>query len=186
MDARRLAFLRGACLATLLVALLGGCAAPQAEEPLLRLPPAALGRELNQQQQITVSVEGRAPQRLEVLLEADAQAVRLALMSLGRTAARLEWDGRALRQDSAAWWPAAVAGERVLSELQLALWPAPALQAALPAGWTLEEAAGQRRLSWQGEPVIAIRYEAPQRTELTHLRAGYRLLIEARDLKEEP
>lgn len=177
---------RDATLAAVVLALLTGCAAPRVEVPLLQLPPAALGRELNQQQQITVAVEGRAPQRLEVLLEADAQTVRLALMSLGHTAARLEWDGRALRQESATWWPAAIPSERVLSELQLVLWPVAALQAALPAGWTLEEGAQQRRLRWQGKPVIDIRYETPQRIELAHLRAGYRLLIEARDLKDEP
>ncbi|MDZ5459465.1 DUF3261 domain-containing protein [Azohydromonas lata] len=174
-----------AAAAVLAAAVLGGCATAPDTEPLLRLPPAALGGSLNQQQQITVEVEGREPQRMEVLLEADAQAVRVALLALGRTVARLDWDGRELRQERAAWWPAQVAGERVLSELQLALWPVPALRAALPPGWTLqEEAPGLRRLCRSGEPVIEVRRQDAHRLALVHLRAGYRLLIESQDLQE--
>ncbi|MBK1612135.1 hypothetical protein CKO44_01455 [Rubrivivax gelatinosus] len=177
----------GAIVAT--AAVLAGCAtapapAPLPEAPLLRLAPAALGRSLNQQQQISVSAPGRAPQRAELLLEVDAQAVRLAVFGLGQTAARLEWDGRQLRQQRAPWWPAAVSGERILSELQLALWPADAVRAALPAGWTLQVGADGRRLLWADRPVMTIRHEAPGRTELVNERDGYRLLIEAQDLEE--
>jgi hypothetical protein len=171
--------------------LLAGCAGtlPQAapdSTPLLRLPPAALGRSLALQQRLDVFVHGRAPQQVEVLLEADAQAVRLALVSLGQTAATLQWDGQQLQETRAPWWPAAVRGERILSDLQLVLWPAEAVRAALPTGWTLEASTEQRVLRLNGDAVATVRYAGAQHAELVNLRDGYRLAIESRSLGGAP
>lgn len=166
---------------------MAGCAAPPlvgtdpGARPLLRLPPAALGRSLALQQLLLVHAGGQS-RRIEVLLEADAQSVRLALMNLGQTLARLQWDGHELVQTSAPGWPRAVSGERVLSDLQLALWPAEAIAAALPADWTLEQRDG-RRLLRRGDQIAAtVDYPAPSRIELVDRQHGYRLEIESRTL----
>ena len=76
-----------ACLAACLLAAFLACAARPAA-PQLRLSPTSLGASLALQQQLTATV-GSQTHRLEVLLEADSQAVRLAILSLGQTAARL-------------------------------------------------------------------------------------------------
>jgi hypothetical protein len=167
------------------VAALVACAAPARQEqasPQLRLSPASLGATLALQQLLTVTARGQT-QRLEVLLEADPQAVRLAVVSMGQTAARLEWDGVKLTQSRAKWWPEAVTAERILDDLQLMLWPAPAVSAALPAGWRLAASADQRVLSRDGQVVATVRYEGPGVSELVHLAEGYRLRVESRALE---
>jgi hypothetical protein len=175
---------RLAVAALILMALAACAVAPPAASasPRLRLSPASLGATLALQQQLTVKV-GAQTHRLEVLLEADAQTVRVAVLSLGQTAARLEWDGTRIVQSRAAWWPDAVSAERILDDLQLMLWPAPAVSAALPAGWTLASSAGLRVLSKEGVPVVRVRYEGPHLAELTHLLAGYSVHVQSRVLE---
>ncbi|ODT37248.1 MAG: hypothetical protein ABS55_03775 [Lautropia sp. SCN 70-15] len=176
--------------ALLIAALVAGCAMqprpPSPQAPLLKLPPAALGYSLSQHQQLTVEAPGRQPQRAEVLLEVDAEVVRLALLSMGRTTARLEWDGHRLHQQRAPWWPVEMSGERVLSELQLSLWPVEAIRTALPEGWSLLESGNQRSLWWHGQAVILVRRDTRGGIEFAHLVAGYRLLIEVLDLEAAP
>lgn len=173
------------------LAIMAGCAAttpsrPATDDtPLLRLPPAALSRRLALQQQLLVQAGGRQ-QRIEVLLESDEHAVRLVLLNLGQTAARLDWDGHELVQTRAPWWPQAVGGEQVLSNLQLALWPADAINAALPAGWSLEPRDGQRHLRRGSEIVATVSYPTPTRIELVHRLQGYRIDIESQPLEGAP
>lgn len=162
------------------VLLLAGCAAkPQGapDELTLRLPPASLGRELALQQRMTVVAMGRS-QQMDVAIEVDAEAVRLAVLVLGQTVARLEWDGRELTESRASGWPAAVTGARVLSDLQLVHWPVEAIRAALPAGWSLQADGAGRVLLFRDAPVIRVRYPAPASAELDNVAAGYRLLLE--------
>ena len=98
--------------AAALAAALAGCAAPlpappAGSAPPLRLSPASLGRSLALQQHLTVRAAGRE-QQMDALLEADPARVKLALVALGQVAARIEWDGQALDEWHAPWWPAAV------------------------------------------------------------------------------
>ena len=168
-----------------LAAVLVACAAPPTsppvanrQTPLLRLSPATLGRSLALQQQLAVTAAGQT-QRVEVLLEADPDVVRLAVLNLGQTVARLEWDGQRLQETRSAWWPAAVRGEFILSDVQLVWWPADAVRAALPPGWTLRETPDRRELAEGGELAVVVRYLSPAQVELDHLRAGYHLRIES-------
>ena len=176
---------RAAVLA--LVLALAGCAAPPARPPadesgadaapVLRLPPASLGRALAAQQQLAVTVKGKT-NRIDVLLEADAKAVRLALVSMGQTAARLEWDGQRLTETRSPWLPAVVSSERILSDLQLALWPEMAVRAALPAGWFLDVTASGRVLRQNTAIVATVAFPSPSRIELDQRRDGYHLVID--------
>lgn len=171
---------------------LAGCAsAPRAVEPpartlsaeavpLLRLPPASLGRTLQLQQQITVqypSPQGEQTRDIVALLEADAQHTRLAAVAGGQVLARLDWDGRDLRVTRAPWAPQELLPERILSDLQLSLWPVPAIQAALPAGWRMDASPGLRQLRAGDEVVAEIRYPDARTTLFVQHRDGYRLTI---------
>jgi len=176
MNARRALILAGA-------GLLAGCVAPRGprlppEPYALRLSPASLGRELALQQRMTLSVYGFS-QQMDLALEADAQAVRLAILAFGQTLARLEWDGRELMESRAPGWPTAVTGARVLADVQLVHWPADAIRAALPPGWTLEASEDSRLLRVGSTPVARVRYPAPGQAELDNVAGHYRLRLES-------
>lgn len=149
----------------------------RAELPL-RLSPASLGRELALQERMTVTAWGRT-QQLDVALEADAGAVRLAVLAFGQTVARLDWDGRELTEQRARGWPAAVTGAAVLRDLQLVHWPLQAIQPALPAGWSVDSEGTDRVLRLAGRTMIRVRYPAAGTAELHNLAAGYFLRLEA-------
>ena len=171
---------------TALASALGACTtapvpAPPHETPQLRLAPALLGHPLNLQQHLTLQAPGRE-QQLDVLLEADAQHVQLGVVAMGQVAARLDWDGVTLTESAAPWWPQAVSGARILSDLQLTLWPVAAIQAALPAGWRLVEAGDVRTLSEGADVVAVITRSGPQVVELDQRREHFKLKIESRDL----
>lgn len=173
----------------LLVAGMVGCAAPpeapSSPRPLLRLPPAALGGNLALQQQLLVHAGGQS-RRIDVMLEADDQSVRLVLVNLGQTMARLDWDGRELQQTSVPGWPRAVSGERVLSDLQLALWPAQAISAALPPGWTLDLHDGRRILRRGDQIATTVDYPSSAHIDLVDRQQGYRIEIDSRTLGTAP
>jgi hypothetical protein len=169
---------------------LAGCAtAPSAAvagaraAPQLRLAPALLGRPLNVQQHLTLQAPGH-DQQLDVLLEVDEHHVQLGVLAMGQVAARLDWDGVTLTEDKAAWWPQAVSGSRILSDLQLTLWPVAAIQAVLPAGWRLVESGNQRTLTDDGAVVTVVTRTAPQVVELDQRREHFKLKIESRELGE--
>ena len=171
-------------IAAAALATLGACASapPRAapgEAPQLRLAPALLGHPLSLQQHLTLQAPGRE-QQLDVLLEADAQHVQLGVVAMGQVAARLDWDGTTLTEERASWWPQAVSGARILSDLQLTLWPVAAIQAALPAGWVLAESGNVRTLSQDGEVVTVITHTAPAVVELDQRREHFKLKIESR------
>jgi hypothetical protein len=182
-----------ACAVTLALAGLAGCAstgaggsapaaAARAEVPQLRLAPAALGRSLALQQRIAVQAPGHA-QQLDVLLEADPTHVSLAVLAMGQVAARLDWDGVRLEESRVPWWPPQVAGSRILSDLQLTLWPADAIRAALPAGWALDEEGAVRTLRQGVEPVTTITRRGADTVEITQRRTPYTLTITSRPVE---
>ena len=163
---------------------LGACASapPRAQAhdvPQLRLAPALLGHPLNLQQHLTLQAPGH-DQQLDVLLEADERHVQMGVVALGQVAARLDWDGTTLAESRAPWWPEAVSGSRILSDLQLTLWPVAAIQAALPAGWTLAESGDVRTLSEDGDVVTVITRTGPSVVELDQRREHFKLKIESR------
>ena len=186
--------------ALVLAGALTSCAtapAPSRASPQLRLAPASLGLTLALQQHLTLQAPGH-DQQLDVLLEADARHVRVAVVAMGQVAARLDWDGRTLAEDKAPWWPPEVSGSRILSDLQLTLWPVAAIQAALPAGWAIAEDGDVRTLTQDGEVVTVVtrlcapappscaQSQDPRRgstlIELDQRREHFKLKIESRDL----
>ncbi len=161
---------------------LAGCATPTPSDdgvPLLRLAPGSLGRPLALQQHLTLHAPGRT-QEMDVLLEADAAHVQLALVAMGQVAARIEWDGRELTESRAPWWPASVSSARILNEMQLSLWPLAAVQAALPAGWHASDDGVTRTLSENDTPVLVVNRVGDDTLELEQRREHYALTIVSR------
>ncbi len=174
------------------LAVLAGCAQPpaavpvapvvagaqSAAMPLLQLAPAALGRTLALQQQLSVRGPDGTERHLQALLEADASEVRIALTSMGQVLARMRWDGAQLDVQRSRHWPQQVEPERILSDLQLVLWPAEVIAQALPPSWQLlAQPDGSRRLL-QGETArVEVRVVTPDLTEIDYLQEGWRLRI---------
>lgn len=174
------------------LAVLAGCAQPPAAVPvppvaagaqsavmpLLQLAPAALGRTLALQQQLSVRGPDGTERHLQALLEADASEVRIALTSMGQVLARMRWDGAQLDVQRSRHWPRQVEPERILSDLQLVLWPAEVIAQVLPPSWQLlAQPDGSRRLL-QGETArVEVRVVTPDLTEIDYLQEGWRLRI---------
>jgi hypothetical protein len=160
---------------------LSGCASTPAqprEEPFsLRLSPASLGGDLALQQRVTVTAMGRS-QQMDVAVEADAESVRFAVLDLGQTVARLEWDGHAMKETRPAGWPAVVTGQRVLGDLQMVYWPADAIRSALPEGWSLQADEQGRTVRSLKDIVMRVRYPSPGTAELENIPGGYSLRMD--------
>jgi hypothetical protein len=105
-------------------------------------------------------------------------------MALGQRVLTLRWDGRELAVQRHPMLPAAVDPARVLRDIALVFAPLPALRAALPDGWTLDEANGQRTLRQAGAPRLTVRYlDGRARVEIDNHAERYRLRIESRPLE---
>lgn len=172
-------------MAVLLCMLLAACASrmprPLVELPPLRLPPASLPAPLALQQQLHFRF-GSHERDLDALLEADAQQVQLAVQAMGQTGVRLQWDGQHLTQQRAPWLPPQVRAERVLDDLQFALWPPAAIAAALPPGWQVADDGQQRTLSRDGTVWLLLQRRADGSVELDNRAEGYALRIESIDM----
>ena len=155
-----------------------GSAVSTVEVPLLRLSPAALPTPMALQQRLTFS-HGQRTQTVAALVESDASATRVVVHAQGQVALRLDWDGKDLQQQRASWLPAALDGERVLNDLQLAYWPLAAIRAALPDSWSASEHEGERSLDKGGVRIVSIRHVSPNLVELQQHSLGYSLRIES-------
>lgn len=146
--------------------------------PALRLPPSALSQPLSLQQRLTF-VHGDRRDTIDAMVESDASGTRLVIHAQGQVALRLDWDGKTLQQRRAPWLPAALDGERVLTDLQLVYWPVAAISAALPPGWTLAEEGGRRLLRKDATVVATVDFPQPLHARLEQLALGYVLDIES-------
>lgn len=169
-------------LVALLLPVLAACAhapaRPAVELPPLRLQPAALGHALSAQQRLHFSF-GAHERDLDALLEADAVQVRLLVQAMGQVGVRLFWDGVELKQQRAPWLPPQVRAERVLDDLQFALWPAAAIRSALPPEWSLRETGQVRELVRDGHVWLSVSEDDNGLVHLDNRADGYRLEIES-------
>nr|WP_254068002.1 DUF3261 domain-containing protein [Acidovorax sp. SRB_14] len=156
-----------------------GVAGQSESAPLLALSPAALGCAVSVQQRLTVLPPNQAPQELEALLEVDAQVVRLAIFHMGQRMGTLLWNGQKFDQQLSRWWPAQLAPQQVLSDLQLALWPANAVQQAVQSPWRVAVDASSRQLVRGDHVQKLVRYVGPKTLEIVYPQASWSLRIES-------
>jgi hypothetical protein len=164
---------------------LAGCESQKSQPPArlgLRLSPASLGTSISLQQRLAVEREGRVDY-LEGALEIDERHLSMIGLALGQRVMSLEYDGRELKSWRHALLPSQVRAEDVLEDIQLTYWPADAIRAALPAGWSVKDE-GMRRTLWSNNTkVMEIDYSAEPRWNgkvlLTNLRYEYQLTIQS-------
>jgi len=176
-------FLVGVLAMLLLVACATRMPRPLVELPALRLAPASLPAPLALQQKLQFRF-GTHERELDALLEADPTQVQLLVQAMGQTGVRLQWDGTSLQQQRAPWLPPQVRAERVLDDLQFALWPADAIAAALPSGWSVQDDATGRRLVHDGREWLVLRRLGEGRVELENRAEGYSLRIDSIDMAD--
>jgi len=166
-----------------LAAFLSGCQTPPLSPasmpvmPMLRLPPATLGRTLAVQQQVQSRLRGGGEHSAEVLLEVDSKRLQMALLTMGQIIVRLNWDGQRLIEERSAWAPAALSVDRILSDLQFALWPLTAVQEALSLPWAAEGTSTERLLRYGIRPVMYLRTLSAEIIEIDNVLQGYTLTI---------
>lgn len=169
----------------LIAALVSGCATPPPRStlPLLRLPPAALGEArfaLSQRLSVTrLDRPDAPPQRVEVQLQLDASALLLAGFAFGQRVLLMQWDGKDLNVQRHPMLPAEVDTDRMLRDLCLSFWPAEAVRAALPQGWSWEASATGQALRQDGQARLVVSRPGANIVEIVNLAEGYRLLIES-------
>jgi len=148
---------RGLPLLLLAGALLAGCATHpvriDAKVPLA--PPAALSP--RSASQVIHAVYGARAMTLRTALQLDAAGLKVVgLTATGQRLFTVSWDGSAVSAEKSAFVPANVDPERVLADVELALWPLTAVQSAFgKAGLDVTEPfPGVRRLR-RGDALIA-------------------------------
>lgn len=163
--------------------LLAGCAslgAPDAaRSPPLAMAPAALRCEVAVQQRLTVERPGRPAQQLDALLEVDAEAVRLAFFVVGQGVGSMVWDGWRWDKQLSSHWPAQLAPEQVLSDLQLAFWPERAVQGAVQAPWSVEASPTGRRLLREGRELVRVQFVGNSAVDIIYPQGPLTLRIES-------
>ena len=154
------------------------------DPPLLALSPASLAAELHLVQRVTVE-RGDRSWVFDALVEADRSEVLIAALVMSQAVARLKWDGQRLEEEHSAQTPDAIQPARILSDVQLAFWPASAVRDGLPPHFDLDEGPLTRSVTRDGKPFAMLRYvgtpPAWSRVELTHFVYGYRLIIESKE-----
>lgn len=170
----------------LIVTLLAACASqPPALSglPRLRLHPATLGGArfaLNQRLSVTRLNQPEAPpQRVEVQLQLDASGLLLAGFAFGQRVLLMQWDGKELYVQRHIALPAEVDTDRMLRDLCLTFWPAEAVRAALPEGWTWVQTAADQELQQGGQARLVLLRPSANIVEIVNAAEGYRLLIES-------
>jgi hypothetical protein len=163
---------------------------PPTALPALQLPPGAFGMPLQLAQRLTVVDAPEEPdgafteRQLDTQLQLDAHQLQLAGLALGQRVLMMRWDGHDLQVQRHPMLPAAVDPARVLRDIALVFAPLAALQAALPAGWTLDEAGGERTLRQAGAVRLVVRYvDGRAQVEIDNRAEHYRLRIESRPLE---
>lgn len=120
-----------------------------------------------------------------VLSVRDGVATVVGLTALGVRAFTLKYDGTNVQVENDLPVPPQLTPERLLADIQLVFWPAPALKSALSKqGWELTEPYEHtRRLKRGGKLIAEVHYDAAEpwsgRSWLVNLEHGYTLGIDS-------
>jgi len=140
-------------------ALLSGCALlPGPGEPFAPLAPSTFGGTARAEQILHVR-HGESGHTLQCYLEVTPEKLTLVgATAMGQRVLTVHQDAHGVRAESALPGQG-IAPEQVLADLQLALWPLPALQAGLGPGWRVSEPRpGTRVVLHDGETYAEIHY----------------------------
>jgi hypothetical protein len=140
----------------LLAALLAGCATHVQHAAKIPLAaPAAVGA--RSASQVIHAVYGARSMTLSTAIQLDAAGLKVVgVTATGQRLFTVSWNGAVVSAQKSAFVPDHVDPERVLADVQLALWPLPAVRESFgKAGFEVTEPlAGVRRLR-RGDTLIA-------------------------------
>lgn len=146
--------------------------------PLLALSPGSLGLAMSEQQLVVITAPDGSQRSMQALLEVDAQQVRLALLHMGQRLASLVWDGNTLDVQRSRYLPEQVSPQRVLSDMQLALWPQSVIAQALPQDWQLDvRSTGERQLRYRDRLVVKVHTLHQREIEIAYVQQGWNMRI---------
>jgi len=186
------------CAIVAMALLLAACASTQEEEPAKEMPriglplvaPSTLGA-TRAVQQVLHAKYGEQEATLSAVLQVTPTLLKvIALNGVGLRVFSLTYDGTRLRGEAIAGLPQQIEPERVLADLQLALWPLHALRlAAMGTQWSVDEDAVTRTLKHNDKLVAEVHYETrtPWKGKLhlvNHL-FGYSLDVDTKPLEEQ-
>jgi hypothetical protein len=148
------------------------------------LPPASLGAPHDAEQILRGSFGSREAVLRCVVHATGERILVIGLTATGLRAFSVSWDGNTWTTQAAPMVPSSLRPEALIADLQLALWPLPALQETYAAaGWQLSEPGGGiRRLRQDGRLVAEVHYSGadPWRSRywISNFRYSYSLEIE--------
>jgi acetyl-CoA acetyltransferase len=140
----------------LCLVLLAGCATHVQHAAKVPLASPA-GLSARSASQVIHAVYGARSMTLSTAIQLDAGSLKVVgVTATGQRLFTVSWNGAAVSAQKSAFVPDAVDPERVLADVQLALWPLPAVQEAFgKAGLEVTEPfAGVRRLR-RGDALVA-------------------------------
>ena len=166
--------------------LLGACAhTPRADVSALprALAPVAAVSPRSASQVIHAAYGDRAI-TLRTALQVDNAVIKLVgVTATGQRLFTAAYDGQSVSAERGVFVPADIEPERVLADMQLALWPLPALREALGGAYEVSEPfAGVRRLKRSGRLVAEVHYASDDpwvgRLWLVSFEHGYSLTVD--------
>lgn len=175
-------------LATALV--LSACAALSPRNPIAApfapLSPASLGRTMQAEQILNIAQSDRSLTLQCAAHVTPSETSLSCFTALGQRAFALKHDGHSISAESAAAGGPAIPPQQILTDLQLAYWPLPALAEAMAgSAWQISEPTpGLRRLRRDGVLYAEVHYANPTpwngRLWLVNFEQRYSLDIESR------
>ncbi len=166
--------------------LLAGCAhtarqpagpAPRGLAPVSAVSPRSAS-------QVIHAAYGERAATLRTALEVSASDIKLVgVTATGQRLFAASYDGQTVHAERGTFVPADIHPERVLADMQLALWPLPALRQALGSAYEVAEPfAGVRRLKRDGHLVAEVHYAGDDpwsgRLWLVSFEHGYSLTVD--------
>ncbi|HZP13262.1 MAG TPA: DUF3261 domain-containing protein [Nevskiaceae bacterium] len=172
--------------------LLSACAHEQtvqsAPEIFPVLPPSTLGTERSVQQVLNVSYRDQEATLSVVLDVTQAHLQVVGLNAVGVRLFTIDYDGERLKTEKLPGLPDAIDARRMLADLQLALWPLTALQAATQNSTYAigEPTAGTRRVKRSGKLYEEVHYAGTDpwsgKLWLSNYEFGYSIAVESAPL----
>lgn len=111
-----------------------------------------------------------SPDRVDVVILAPAGPRVLSIL----------WTGEGVVEDRSLMAPDGLTGLNILADIFVSLWPLEAVEAALPAGVTVSEEGGARRIASDGRVVLEVVSGPPGSAQqvLRNLDFGYEMTIQ--------
>jgi hypothetical protein len=148
------------------------------------LAPASFGRSAQFEQLLHAAHGAQDASLLCMVTITPQQITVLGLTAMGQRVFTLSYDGSELRAERSSFAPERIQPQRILADIQLALWPLAALQAATAdSDWQIvEPRPGLRRLLRQQTLESEVHQGEPGRLWLVNLREAYSLDITTREI----